>query len=104
MEILKTSVAGTLESSDIMVTLEPKSGGIEIELQSIVEKQFGREIRRAITETLASLGVTGVLVNAVDKGALDCTIRARVKTAVYRAQYPGAERDPDFSVPYRWQA
>ena len=85
MEIKQTSVAGTMESSDVMVTLESGSNGIEIELTSIVEKQFGREIRKAITETLSSLGVENVKVKAVDKGALDCTIRARVKAAVYRA-------------------
>ena len=85
MEIKQTTVAGTLESSDIMVTLEGSEKGIEIELQSIVEKQFGREIRRAITETLSGLGIKNAKVKAVDKGALDCTIRARVKTAVYRA-------------------
>jgi citrate lyase subunit gamma (acyl carrier protein) len=85
MEIFKNSVAGTLESSDIMITLEPGKGGIEIELQSIVEKQFGREIRRAISETLSELRVDSAKITAVDKGALDCTIRARTKTAVYRA-------------------
>jgi citrate lyase subunit gamma (acyl carrier protein) len=85
MEILQNSVAGTLESSDIMVNLEPGSSGIEINLQSIVEKQFGQEIRRAITETLNSLQIKNVRVQAVDKGALDCVIRARVKTAVHRA-------------------
>jgi len=85
MEIKQTAVAGTMESSDIMVTLESGGKGIEIELKSIVEKQFGREIRKAITETLLELGVKDVKVKAVDKGALDCTIRARVKTAACRA-------------------
>ena len=85
MEIKQTGVAGTMESSDVMVTVEPSAQGVEIELQSIVEKQFGREIRRAITETLRDLNVKNAVVKAVDKGALDCTIRARVKTAVYRA-------------------
>ncbi len=31
----------------------------------------------------------GADVNAVDKGALDCTVRARITAAIYR----GAERD-----------
>jgi citrate lyase subunit gamma (acyl carrier protein) len=84
MQITQTAVAGTMESSDIMITLEPLSNGIEIELQSMVEKQFGRKIRQVITETLADLQVSGARVSAVDKGALDCTIQARVKTAVYR--------------------
>ncbi|MDR2257555.1 MAG: citrate lyase acyl carrier protein [Treponema sp.] len=85
MKIQQNSVAGTMESSDIMISLAPGSSGIEIDLQSIVEKQFGQEIRRAITETLDSLEIKNVRVQAVDKGALDCVIRARVKTAVYRA-------------------
>jgi citrate lyase subunit gamma (acyl carrier protein) len=85
MEIQQSSVAGTMESSDIMITVEPGSAGIEIELQSIVEKQFGQEIRRAINETLKNLEIKNVRIKAVDKGALDCVIRARVKAAVYRA-------------------
>ena len=85
MELKQTSVAGTLESSDIMVTVEPGGKGIEIELLSIVEKQYGQDIRRAITETLQELGVDNARIKAVDKGALDCSIRARVKTAIHRA-------------------
>lgn len=85
MEILKSSIAGTMESSDIMITIEPGSGVVEIELQSIVENQFGRQIRSAISDTLAELEVNSAKLTAVDKGALDCTIQARVKTAVFRA-------------------
>jgi citrate lyase subunit gamma (acyl carrier protein) len=95
MEIQQNSVAGTMESSDIMINIEPGSGGIEIELQSIVEKQFGQEIRRAINETLTALEIKNARIKAVDKGALDCVIRARVKTAVYRAS---GDRS------YNWQA
>jgi citrate lyase subunit gamma (acyl carrier protein) len=85
MEIQRDSIAGTMESSDIMIRLSPGSSGLEIDLQSIVEKQFGQAIRRVITETLDALEVRDVRVQAVDKGALDCVIQARVKTAVYRA-------------------
>lgn len=85
MELKQTAIAGTLESSDILITLEPGGNGIDIDLSSTVEKQFGKEIRRVIAETLMSLGVTSAKVTAVDKGALDCAIRARVKTAACRA-------------------
>ena len=85
MQVKQSSVAGSMESSDIMITLEPGTAGVEIELRSIVEKQFGRAIRSAIIETLTEMGVKNVKVKAVDKGALDCTVRARVKAAVYRA-------------------
>lgn len=85
--IIKTAaVAGTMESSDIIVRIEPReAGGVELELESSVMQQFGRQIERVIRETLAELGVENARVSAVDKGALDCTVRARVSTAVYRA-------------------
>ncbi|GHV19413.1 citrate lyase acyl carrier protein [Spirochaetia bacterium] len=85
MELKQTGVAGTMESGDIMITLEPGKAGIEIDLQSMVEKQYGRQIRQVIADCLADLHVKQAKVTAVDKGALDCTIHARVKTAVYRA-------------------
>lgn len=86
MEIKTTGVAGTLESSDIMVTVNHSEiEGIQIELNSTVEKQYGDAIREVIRETLLQLGITQAQVKAVDKGALDCTIRARIKTAAYRA-------------------
>ncbi len=86
MDIVETAVAGTLESSDIMITLSPRQEpGIEIELSSSVIKQFGNQIRNEIQTTLAELGVASASVAAVDKGAMDCTIRARVRTAACRA-------------------
>ena len=86
MKVLKAAVTGTMESSDIMVTIAPNEGaGIAIELDSSVEKQFGKAIRATITETLAELDIQDAMVSAVDKGALDCVIRARVKASAYRA-------------------
>lgn len=85
MEI-KNAVAGTLESGDIMVQIAPaNSEGIHIDLDSSVAAQFGGQIRRVITETLEGLNVHDVDIKATDKGALDCTIRARVTAAVVRA-------------------
>lgn len=86
MELKQQAVAGTTESSDIMVTVDPVGGSaVEISLDSSVEKVFGDEIREVIADTLEKLGVKGVNVTAVDKGALDCTVRARTIAAVYRA-------------------
>ena len=83
---LKTSTAGTMESGDIMIQIAPTDRpGLNVELQSSVEYQFGDQIRQVITETLTSLGVTQADVHATDKGALDCTIRARVRAAAVRA-------------------
>lgn len=84
MEILKPAVAGTLESSDCMVTVEPGEG-ICLDLSSSVMNQYGRQIKATVLETLARLEVTDAYVSVVDKGALDCTIKARVECAVYRS-------------------
>ena len=83
MEI-KNAVAGTLESGDIMVQIAP-GDGLQVELQSSVAAQFGRQIKAIITETLTGLGIDNASVKATDKGALDCTIRARVTAAAVRA-------------------
>ena len=84
MEILKSAAAGTLESSDCLVTVEP-GDDINLELTSSVMNQYGRQIKATILETLERLGVENASVTVVDKGALDCTLRARVECAVYRS-------------------
>ncbi len=85
MEIRKMAVAGTLESSDCMVTVEPGQGGVALELTSSVMNQYGRQIQSTVLETLERLGVENVSITVEDKGALDCTIKARVECAVYRS-------------------
>ncbi len=85
MEIKKAAVAGTLESSDCMVTVEPGNGSVELDLSSAVIRQFGPQIRKVIYETLDRLEVNDVNIKVVDKGALDCTIKARIEAAVYRS-------------------
>ncbi len=85
MEI-NNAFAGTLESGDIMVQISPSENeGIEINLNSTVAYQFGNQIKTVITETLKGLGIENATVTATDKGALDCTIRARVTAAAVRA-------------------
>lgn len=86
MEIKKVGVAGTVESSDINIVIEPSDKkGIEIELKSTVMKQFGRQIKNLIEETLIGEGVESAIVRATDKGAIDFVIKARALTALYRA-------------------
>ncbi|MDE1547993.1 citrate lyase acyl carrier protein [Jeotgalibaca caeni] len=86
MIIERQAIAGTLESSDLQIIIDKNDGhGIEIDLQSSVEKQFGRRIREVLMETLKNLKVEDAKVVVVDKGALDCTIIARTMAAVHRA-------------------
>ena len=71
-------------SSDAMVTVEPGEG-IDFTLDSSVINQYGNQIRKVTMETLKNLGVDNVSIHIVDKGALDCTLKARIEGAVYRA-------------------
>ncbi len=86
MDILKRASAGTMESSDAYVEIEPSAGGISIELESVVKGQFGDEITAAVREVLKEQGVDNAAVRVVDRGALECVIRARVETAVLRGK------------------
>lgn len=85
MDIKSTAIAGTLESSDIQITISKGSNGVEIELDSDVKKQFGDQIEKVITETLNQFGLTDAKIKAVDEGALDCVVKARTLAAAQRA-------------------
>lgn len=85
MDICRPAMAGTLESSDAQVTVELGDGTIQLNLESVVIHQFGDQIKKVIMETLNNLEVDNVKITVVDKGALDCTLKARVEGAVYRS-------------------
>ena len=85
MEIRKSASAGTLESSDAYVEIEPATA-LQIHLESVVQEQFGQEIRRVVGQVLEEAGVTGANVRVVDRGALECVLRARVETAILRGK------------------
>lgn len=84
--ISTTAMAGTLESSDAQVTVEPHSAGIELSIESSVMNQYGRAIESCTRETLERLGIQNAKVTVVDRGALDCTLQARIETAVLRSE------------------
>lgn len=85
-EIFKKASAGTLESSDVYIEIEPDKAGIEIDIESVVKQQFGKAIESVVHEVLEQYGVTKVRVRVIDRGALDCVIRARVETAILRGK------------------
>ncbi|WP_312199215.1 citrate lyase acyl carrier protein [Anaerospora hongkongensis] len=85
MQLKKSAIAGTLESSDVQIMIEPSQNGIELFLTSSVMNLYGKQIKSTILTTLANLGVENARLTVVDKGAVDCTIKARVECAVFRA-------------------
>lgn len=86
MEIIRCASAGTMESSDVYVEIEPGEAGVQVELQSVVLDRFGEAINRTVREVLSELCVEQANVRVVDQGALECVIRARVETAVLRGK------------------
>lgn len=84
MKIVKAAIAGTLESSDLVVKVSPAEDGLDITVNSEVYKQFGEQITAVVKETLSAFNITQGEVIVEDKGALDCVIRARMQTAILR--------------------
>ena len=84
MKIVKKAQAGTMQSSDLMVFLEPAEE-LRIEVDSTVKVQFGHLIDAKIDEVLKKLEVTSGYIKVSDRGALDYAIAARLETAIRRA-------------------
>jgi citrate lyase subunit gamma (acyl carrier protein) len=84
MKIGKRAQAGTLQSSDLMVLVEPASI-LVIEIESTVKQQFEHLIRQKILEVLGANDVTAGRVRVTDRGALDYSIQARIETALARS-------------------
>ncbi|MDD4081338.1 MAG: citrate lyase acyl carrier protein [Eubacteriales bacterium] len=89
MNILRAASAGTLESSDALVMVSPGEGELAIDIESVVLPQFGAVIRQAVEEVAREMGVTAGIVRVNDRGALECTLRARVETALLRGTEAG---------------
>jgi len=79
--------AGTLESSDVLVMVEPAEPGTgpQIELDSKVMTQYGDRITQQVLRILEQLYISDAHLIIKDKGALDATIWARVETALRRS-------------------
>ena len=86
MQIVKPAAAGTMESSDVYVEVEPGTQGLQLHLESVVAQQFGQSILETVREVFAENGVENANVRVVDRGALDCVIRARIETAILRGK------------------
>ncbi len=87
MEIKKRAQAGSFESSDILIIVEPveAKSGRKIEMDSNVKIQFGDSIMSEINRVLDRYKIEDVKIIARDKGALQPTICARVETALKRS-------------------
>ncbi len=88
MEILRPASAGTLESCDAAVTVEPRAADAMPAIEVVIEGGDGRfasQVRAAALAALGELGVERARIHVRDRSALDCTVRARVLAACLRA-------------------
>ncbi len=84
MDIIYSASAETMESNDCLVTVEPSAGGIRIEVESIVWEQYGDAITQTVRDVAEQWSISGGLIRVVDRGALDCVLRARTEAAILR--------------------
>lgn len=87
MKPIKSAQAGTFESSDAIVLIEPMadSSGRKIEIESAVMLQYGENLRSILVEILDSYQLTDLHIIIKDKGALEPVLRARIETAIERS-------------------
>ncbi|MES9969610.1 MAG: citrate lyase acyl carrier protein [Candidatus Thiodiazotropha sp.] len=83
LRIRSKAQAGTMQSSDLMVTVEPHAR-LEIEIESTVQKQFEHLIRDCVVAVLRRINLHSGRIMISDRGALDYAIEARVEVAVRR--------------------
>ncbi len=84
-KIIRSASAGTLESSDVLVQIMPAEE-LEIRIESVVAQQFGAAIEETVRQVLREQQVEAAFLQVMDRGALDCVLRARVETAVKRGR------------------
>lgn len=96
LHIKKAAIAGSLESSDVQIRIEPCQAGIDIVLESVVKMQYGDAILETVRDVIERFQVNSARITINDKGAIDAVIRARMHSAICRAaeiRYDWAQED-----------
>lgn len=89
MKIMKPAQAGSLLSNDVYIQLYPNEyNRIDIDLKSVVIKQFKDAILKVLYDTLAAHDVTSCRLVVQDQGALDYVLKARLESAIIRSLEP----------------
>ncbi len=75
---------GQVRKSDVKITVDLDTNGIEIIIISKFDKMFGTHMEEAVKEVLAEQDIKDAKIVIEDDGALDFTIKARTRTALKR--------------------
>ena len=84
MVLLNTASAGTLESSDCLVTVSPAEK-LKLEYKGANSEVFAERTMMLVENVLKRYGLGGAEISIQDQGALEITIKARLETALNRA-------------------
>ena len=84
MVLLNTASAGTLESSDCLVTVSPAEK-LKLEYKGANSEVFAERTMMLVENVLKRYGLGGAEISIQDQGALEITIKARLETALSRA-------------------
>ena len=82
--LLHTASAGTLESSDCLVTVSPAEK-LALEYKGANSTVFAERTARLVESVAKQYDLKGAEISIQDQGALEITIRARLETALERA-------------------
>ena len=83
---MQTATAGTLESMDCLVAasrLAP-GAGLSMTLEGTSVPRFRSSMEGSVRRVVADMGEKDLEVSVQDRGALDITLEARVRTALLR--------------------
>ena len=84
MQLLHTARAGTLESSDCVVTVSP-SDSFVLEYNGANSVIFAKRTEELVRGVLKKTGAENAKITIQDQGAIEITIKARLETALARA-------------------
>ncbi len=82
--LIRTASAGTLESSDCVVTVSPAEK-LELEYKGANSTVFAERTRQLVEDIAEQHSLPGAKVSIHDQGALEITMKARLETALMRA-------------------
>ena len=88
--LLKTASAGTLESSDCLVTVSPAEK-LKLEYKGANSEVFAERTMALVENVSKKYSLIGAEISIQDQGALEITIKARLETALMRAVKGGAK-------------
>jgi len=89
MDERRSASAGKAQKGDALVTIQEDCRPLSLTITSSVQGLFGTQIESVCRQVLHDLGVVSGQIMVDDQQALDCVLRARIRSAVQRLRQQG---------------